>query len=231
LAILETRRGFFESFGGVDGRAAATVALHDLGSNWDIVTDMAIKLVPGGHPYHALADAAASAARSGKIAADDIESITISRPGMTALNGPLHPVDLIDMAHSPAYFTAAGAADGTFSWQHASATKIADPVIHRLIDLVRVGAPPVEDAALFRQGAKVTIRALDGREATGTVYLPKGAGALGIAWSDVDAKYRALVPRSGVSARAVEASLGLIHEFRQASQVARLVGLLQVGGA
>ena len=231
LAILETRRGFFESFGGVDGRAAATAALHDLGSNWDIVTDMAIKLVPGGHPYHALAEAAASAARSGKIAADDIESITISRPGMTALNGPLHPVDLIDMAHSPAYFTAAGAADGTFSWQHASATKIADPVIHRLIDLVRVGAPPVEDAALFRQGAKVTIRALDGREATGTVYLPKGAGALGIAWSDVDAKYRALVPRSGVSARAIEASLGLIHEFRQISQVARLVGLLQVGGA
>jgi hypothetical protein len=54
---------------------------------------------------------------------------------------------------------------------------------------------------------------------------------LGIAWSDVDAKYRALVPRSGLSARAVEASLGLIHEFRQASEVVRLVALLQVGGA
>ena len=32
-----------------------------------IITDMAIKLVPGGHPYHALAEAAANAAREGNI--------------------------------------------------------------------------------------------------------------------------------------------------------------------
>ena len=69
---------------------------------------MAVKLVPGGHPYHALAEAAANAAREGNIGADEVESITVSRPGMTALTGPLHPADLIDMAHSPAYFTAAG---------------------------------------------------------------------------------------------------------------------------
>ena len=192
---------------------------------------MAIKLVPGGHPYHALAEAAASAARSGKIAADDIESITISRPGVTALNGPLHPVDLIDMAHSPAYFTAAGAADGTFSWQHASATKIADPVIHRLIDLVRVGAPPAEDAALFRQGAKVTsARWMDARQ-PGRSTCQRAPVLWGLHGAMSMPEYRALVPRSGLSARAVEASLGLIHEFRQASEVVRLVALLQVGGA
>ena len=61
---------------------------------------------------------------------------------MTTLTGPLHPTDLIDMAHSPAYFAAAGVADRAFSWEHASAAKIADPVIHRLIDHVQVGAPP-----------------------------------------------------------------------------------------
>ena len=83
----------------------------DLGASWDIVTDMAIKLVPGGHPHHATAEAAANAARDGNITAAEIASITISRPGMTALPGPLHPADLIDMAHSPAYFAAAGAAD------------------------------------------------------------------------------------------------------------------------
>jgi len=32
-----------------------------------IITDMAIKLIPGGHPYHALAEAAANAAREGNI--------------------------------------------------------------------------------------------------------------------------------------------------------------------
>ena len=122
---------------------------------------MAIKLVPGCHPHHALAEAAANAARDGNIAPDEVESITLSRPGVAALAGPLHPTDLIGMAHSPAYFLAAGAADRSFSWGHAAATKIADPVIHRLIDKVRIGPPPTENVARYRQGATVTIRTTD----------------------------------------------------------------------
>jgi 2-methylcitrate dehydratase PrpD len=228
-AILETRRGFFEAFGGVDGATAGEATLQGLGESWDIVTDMAIKLVPGGHPHHATAEAAANAARDANIAAEDIASITISRPGMTALHGPLHPADLIDMAHSPAYFAAAGAADRSFTWEHAGAAKIADPVIHRLIDLVRVGDPPQEDAARYRQGATVTIRTHDGRLSTNTVHVPKGAGALGIAWSDVDAKYRTLVPAAGVPAQAIETSLDLIHDFRRITEISRLTRLLRAG--
>ena len=207
--MLEARHGFFEAFGGVDGATAGAIATRDLGQSWDIVTDMAIKLVPGGHPYHALAEAGANAARAANIAAAEIESITVSRPGMTALTGPLHPTDLIGMAHSPAYFVAAGVADGEFSWAHASAAKIADPIIHGLIDRVRVGAPPTNDAARYRQGATVTIRTHDGRSSSNTVYLPKGAGALGIAWSDVDAKYRALAPHARLGDAQIEARLSL----------------------
>lgn len=228
--ILETPKGFFEAFGGVDGATGAAIAIKGLGESWDIMTDMAVKLVPGGHPHHATAEAAANAARAGSIAAEEVASITVSRPGMTALPGPLHPADLIDMAHSPAYFAAAGVADRAFSWVHAGAAKIADPVIHRLIDLVHVGAPP-EDAARYRQGATVTIRTHDGRVSTSTVYIPKGAATLGIAWSDVDAKYRTLVPASGLSAHAIEASLALVHEFRQASDVTALTHLLRVAVA
>ncbi len=136
---------------------------------------------------------------------------------MTALSGPLHPADLIDMAHSPAYFAAAGVADREFSWEHASAAKIADPVIHRLIDRVRVGETP--DDARYRQGATVTIRMHDGRVVSNTVHVPKGAAVLGIAWSDVDAKYRTLVPSAGLDAGKIEASLGLIHDIRQAANV------------
>jgi len=224
--ILEMKLGFFESFGGVDGAEAAARATRDLGQSWDIVTDMAVKLVPGGHPYHALAEAAANAARDGNIAAAEIDSITVSRPGMAALTGPLHPKDLIDMAHSPAYFVAAGAADRGFSWAHAGAEKIADPVIHGLIDKVRVGSPPNEDAARYRQGASVTIRTHDGRSVTSTVYAPKGSGMLGIAWDDIDAKYRALVPLAGLSDRQIEASLGIIHDFRRLAGVSALTELL-----
>jgi len=222
--ILETDQGFCAVYGGTDGASIT----RDLGHSWDIVTDMAIKLVPGGHPHHALAEAAANAARAGQIAPDDVETITLSRPGVTALAGPLHPADLIDMAHSPAYFLAAGVADHRFSWEHATAPKITDPVIHQLIDKVRIGAPPTEQVGQYKQGATVTIQTRDGRMFSNTVYAPKGAGMLGIDWADVDAKYRTLVPQAQVSAQQVEASLQVIHDFRQVTHVSALTDLLHV---
>jgi 2-methylcitrate dehydratase PrpD len=224
--ILECRHGFFETYGGIEASIAGTEITRGLGASWDIVTDMAVKLVPGGHPYHALAEAAANAARDADIRPEQVESITVSRPGMTVLSGPLHPTDLIDMAHSPAYFLAAGVADREFGWAHATAEKIADPVIHGLVDKIRVGRPPTEDAARYRQGATVTIRTTDGREATSTVYVPKGAGILGIDWADIDAKYRTLVPLAGLSGAQIDNSLACIHDFRSVTAMAGFVGLL-----
>lgn len=221
--ILETRKGFFQVYGNSDGAEVT----QDLGQGWDIITDMAIKLVPGGHPYHALGEAAANAAREGNVNPQDVERITLSQPGVTRLSGPLHPTDLIDMAHSPAYFAAAGVADHEFSWQHASAEKIADPVIHQLIDNVQVGAPPTADAEQYKQGATVTIQTKDGQIFSNTVYAPKGAGILGIDWADVDAKYRTLAPNAPLSAERVEASLQVIHDFRNVTHVSDLLALLR----
>ena len=226
-SILEAHQGFFEVYGGTDGDAGGTGVTGGLGQSWDIITDMAIKLVPGGHPYHALAEAAANAAKQEAITPGEIESITVSRPGFTALTGPLHPTDLIGMAHSPAYFLAAGAADREFSWIHATSEKIGDPVIHQLIDKVRVGAPPTENVSRYRQGATVTIRTKDGRVSTSTVFEPKGAAVRGIAWDDVDTKYRMLLPSAGVPDRQIEASLALINEFRDVDDVSKLIGLLR----
>ena len=223
-AILEIDEGFCAVYGGTDGASIT----RDLGDSWDIITDMAIKLVPGGHPHHALAEAAAKAARAGQVTPDTVETITLSRPGGTTLSGPLHPTDLIDMAHSPAYFLAAGVADRTFSWEHATAPKITDPFIHELIDKVRVGAPPTADVEQYKQGATVTIQTQDGQTFSSTVFAPKGAGLLGIDWADVDAKYRTLVPRAQVTEQQVEASLQVIHDFRQVTHVSALIDLLQV---
>jgi 2-methylcitrate dehydratase PrpD len=221
--ILETRQGFFEVYGGTNGEGVT----QDLGKEWDIITDMAIKLVPGGHPSHALAEAAANAARAGNLSPDDVETITLSRPGLTALSGPVHPTDLIGMAHSPAYFLAAGVADKDFSWVHATEAKITDPVIHQLIEKVRVGEPPTEHVKRYKQGATVTIRTKAGRTFSNTVYAPKGAGVHGIDWADVDAKYRALVPQAPLRDRQVEESLHMIHDFRNVKHVSALTDLLQ----
>src|SRR5947209_5780322 len=225
--ILEMKLGFFEAVGGVDGNEGAALATRDRGGSWDIVTDMAVKLVPGGHPYHALAEAAANAARKAQAAAEAIESITVSRPGLTALSGPLHPKDLVDMAHSPAFFTAAGAADRDFSWANATPAKIADPVIHSLIHKVRDGLPPTDTAERYRQGATVTIALRDGRSFTSTVYAPKGSGQLGIAWNDIDAKFRALAPLGGLGGDAISRTLDIIHAFRRPAGVSPLLDLLR----
>lgn len=223
LAILEMERGFVQIFGGPDADAAGIT--RALGDGWDIITDMAIKLVPGGHPYHAFAEAAANAARDADIAPDAVSAIIVSRPGLTTLPGPRHPKDLIDMAHSPAYFAAAGARDKRFGWDHAGHQKIGDPLIHTLIDKVRVGPQPTENAVAYRQGATVTIETTDGRAATSTVLVPKGAACLGVAWPDVEAKYRALAPYA-VPAAKVELSLSTIGALRDASSVAKLVETL-----
>jgi 2-methylcitrate dehydratase PrpD len=221
--VLEGPTGFLKVYSGLDIAELGTPS----GDDWDILTDMAVKLVPGGHPYHAFGEAAANAARDGNIAAEEIESITVSRPGLARLGGPKHPKDLIDMAHSPHYFTAAGAADKHFGWVHCSPEKIADPVIHRLIDKVRVEPPPSENAARYRQGATVTIRTTGGREATSTVFLPHGSAALGIDWADIEAKYRTLMPNSGLPAARIEESLVAIRDFASATSVTPLMDLLR----
>ena len=221
LTIFEAPKGFCRVFGQSDGSNIT----RDLGQQWDIVTDMAVKLVPGGHPYHSLAEAAANAAREGDIAACDIVSISVSQPGVNALTPPLHPRDLIDMAHSPAYFAAAGAARD-FSWANASPQKIADPVIHELIDKVRVGPTLTENLSAYRQGATVTIEASDGRCVTNTVHVPKGAGMLGIDWADIEVKYRALAPQA-LNSEQLNASLLVIRGFRNAHNVDALIDLLR----
>ena len=225
LAILEMERGFVEVFAGADGNAAGIT--RDLGRDWDIATDMAFKLFPGGHPYHAFAEAAGNAAREGDIAPEQIAAIVVSRPGMTILAGPIHPKNLIDMAHSPAYFAAAGARDKSFGWEHASEEKIGDPVIHALIDKVRVGPPPTVDVAAYRQGATVSLETTDGRTVTHTVYTPKGAASLGVGWPEIEAKYRTLAPNAPMTMGAVDASLTEIRELRAASQLSSLISLLR----
>ena len=226
--VFEMPGGFCETYGAPkterDGISASIVKA--MGEQWDIVTDMAIKLVPGSHFNHATAEAAANAARKGNVAPDEVVKIIMSRPGTTKFLGPLHPKNLIDMAHSTAYFVAAGVADHDFNWSHATQEKIDDPIIHQLIDKSEVGPEPTENVSAYRQGATVTIKTRDGKSFSDTVLVPKGAGCRGIDWVDVDAKYRHLAPAVLEPAH-IDESLKVIHGFAELSDVAELTALLQ----
>jgi 2-methylcitrate dehydratase PrpD len=223
-SILETDKGFFEVYGNKPDVAAVT---RGLGERWSILEDMGIKLVPGGHASHAIAEAAANAAREADVSPEEVETITISRPGFTALTGPQYPTDLIGIAHSPAYFAAAGVADRDYTWAHAFDEKINNPVIRGLLAKVRVAPPPAENLERYKSGATVTIATRDGRTCSSTVYAPKGAAMLGIAWSDVEAKYRALAPYAKFSGDNLERSMKVIRDFRNVKNVSELVGLLR----
>ena len=228
--IFETRKGFFEVYGGKD--ADVDSVTRDWGKEWDIVTDMAIKLVPGGHPSHALGEAAANAARAGKVRADDVESIVVQQPldakrRIGPMKPPSHPKNLVEIAHTPAYFVAAGVADQDFSWVHASAAKIKDPVIHGLIDKIKVGEPITQEVDRYQHGARVTIHTKGGNSHSSTVYAPRGSGATGIQWADVDRKFHTLMPMAGTTKASIDKALDLIHHFRDQPDVAALIGCLR----
>ena len=222
--VLEAPRGFFSAYGG-DHLADVT---DDFGKAWDITTDMAVKLVPGGHPHHAAAEAAANAAKAGNVNAADVASIVLSAAKYRTLSGPAHPTDLIGVAHSPTYFVAAAVADRGYGWIHASPEKVADPVIGRLIDKIAVdpNPPPYPDRFPHHHGATVTITLKDGRRFSDHVDFPRGSGPRGIEWADVDAKYRTLMPLARLAPDRIEASLAVVHEFETLRDVSRLTSLL-----
>jgi 2-methylcitrate dehydratase PrpD len=222
--VLELPRGFFSAYGG----AHLDDVTKDLGKEWDIATNMAIKLVPGGHPHHAAAEAAANAAIAGNVDPADVASVVLSSAKYRTLPGPRHPTDLIGVAHSPTYFIAAAIADRGYGWIHASPEKVADPVIARLIDKITVdpNPPPYSDRFPHHHGATVTIALKDGRQFANHVDFPRGSAPRGIEWADVDAKYRRLMPLSKLSPDKIEASLEVIHEFERVEAMSELTRLL-----
>jgi 2-methylcitrate dehydratase PrpD len=59
------------------------------------------------------------------------------------------------------------------------------------------------------------------------VDAPRGSGPRGIDWSDVDAKFRALMSDSGLPAARIEQTLTIVHRFDQVKHVSELTRLLK----
>ena len=225
--MLEARRGFFAIFG--SGKAGVQSITRETGGDWDIVKYLAIKLVPGAHALQASAEAAANAARQANAAPEEIAKILVSGPGsrdQTVSGSPRPPKDMVEAIHSAAYFVASAVADRDFSWVHATDEKIHRPVISRLIGMVEADPAPPPVHYDWSWGGTVTIVTKSGARFTSTVDAPKGSGPRGIEWSDVDAKYRALLPGSGLPAQRIEEILKRIHAFDRVKQVAEFTRLL-----
>jgi 2-methylcitrate dehydratase PrpD len=224
-AVLEAPRGFFAAF---NGQAVEEVA-SGLGSSWDIVTDMAIKLMPGAHPIHAIAEAATQAALEGEVQPGQVRRIVVTAPQLKIWEAQsVQPHDLVGAAHSVAYFVAASVVDRRFDWDHFRPEKMRDPAIAALVPRVVFDPepPPLPDRFAHRHGGSVAIELDDGRVLRATCTAPRGSGPRGIAWSEVDAKYRRLAPSAGLASAQVEHSLELLHRFESLASPAALVATL-----
>jgi 2-methylcitrate dehydratase PrpD len=218
--IFDMGRGYFEVFHGHDLEGVTA----RLGNTWGIVEDLAIKLMPGAWAYHALAEAAWTAASDGNVAPDDVQRISVCGHQMTK-RMVYHPGSLVGVAHSLPYMIAASVADRRYSWEHATPAKYNDPVIGALQDKV-VREEQLSPHA-SRGGGTVTITTIDGRSYSSTMPAPRGSGPRGIEWGDIEAKYRALVPLSGLPQQRIEESLGVIRRFEEARAVSALTDLLR----
>jgi len=220
----ESKRGFLEVFGGKEN--AVEILTRGLGEEWDICTDLTIKIWPGATPLSAAVEAAINAARAGNVAPGAVASIRVAGPRFRALVGHKHPKDLVGAIHSLAYYLASAVADREFSWQHASMEKILDPTIDRLQDLVDVEPDSDPSRHTWGWGATVTIGMKDGSEFTSTVNAPRGSGPRGIEWADVEHKVRTLTPESGKSTADIEKMLELCHGFDELKDVGPLIALV-----
>jgi 2-methylcitrate dehydratase PrpD len=223
--LLEAKGGFLEVYG--NGQPDIRSVTREIGAECDIVKYLAIKLVPGAHALHPSVEAAVNAARQANVPPEEVAKILLSGPQKGSITYSKRPPnDMIEAIHSLPYFVASAVADKDFSWVHTTPEKIHRPVVARLIGLVEYDPAPAPVHYDWNWGGTVTIVTKSGARFTSTVDAPRGSGPRGIEWTDVDAKYRALLPYSGLPANRVEEVLHMIHDFDQVKRVSQFTRLL-----
>lgn len=220
-ASLDDRGGWVGVYG--SGDAEGVLAERD---EWDIVRFLAIKLWPGAHPFSGTVEAAVNAIRAANVPAADVTRILIAGRNRTSIEGSRRPNDYTGAITSLPYFVASAVQDRDFSWVHATPAKMFDPALHALMDKVEIDPEPPAVEYEWGWGGSVTLVTRSGARFTSTVDAPRGSGPRGIEWADVDAKYHALMPSSGLSGRHIADTLEMIHDLERVDDVTELTRLL-----
>jgi 2-methylcitrate dehydratase PrpD len=231
--VMEAPRGYLSAFG---AQAIGDVT-RDLGERWNFVDYMAIKLVPGAHPFHVFAEAATAAMLDNDIDPDAVVSIVISGQQLTGVQMKewidiRHPRNLSDAAHSIVYFVAAAVADassGGFTWVHMDPVKMADPRIARLQDLVVVDPNPLpltNARFVHLDGGRVSIVTKSAEVFSKHVQFPSGSARV-VQWPAVREKFRRLVSYADIPEDRAEEILERIEGFEHLTNPSELTELLR----
>lgn len=221
--MLDAAGGFLAVFSG--GKPDTQALLRETGGDYQIMRYLAIKLVPGAHALHPAVEAAVNAARESRVSVEDVAKILVAgTQSRLVANKP--PKDMIEAIHSLSYFIASAVADKDFSWVHTSPEKFQRPMIAGLMGLVERDPAPPTVRYEWGWGATVTIVTKSGARFSSTVDAPRGSAPRGIEWSDIDAKFNALMPQSRLAAERIKKSLEVIHDFDKVKKVSQLSSLL-----
>ena len=224
--MLAASGGYFEVYGAGQKAVVDTLTQPIKDKPFDITQWLAIKLVPGGHPSHATAEAAVNAARQANVSIDQIANIYIARPGGITRVDTAAPRD----------------------WVKRFTARIHDRVRHGgqgLCLCPRHGPenPPARDCPgdeahrTGSQSAGCQIPVQLGRHDHGRDQIRSafhqhgggtaGLGTAGIEWSDIEAKYNALMPGSKLSKSKIDESLKVIRAYDQVKNASELTNLLK----
>ena len=225
--MLDGPAGFVDTFGA--GAKGVEKLAADLGKTWDIDEYFAVKLWPGAHPLSSTVEAAFTAAREGDIKPIDVAQILVAGDSVRTMFGSRRPKDHVEAIHSMPYFVASAIADRDFTWVHATPEKIFAPVVQKLMAVVDPDPSPPPVKTRWIWAGTVTIVTKSGTRITRTVDAPRGSAPRGIEWSDVEAKYRALMPQSNLPARRLDEILAMIRNFENVDDVSQLTRLLVPG--
>jgi 2-methylcitrate dehydratase PrpD len=220
--MLEAPGGFLGVFSG--GKPEAHSLARPIG-DYEITRYLAIKLIPGAHALHPAVEAAIRAARESGVGPEDIARILVAGP-QSGLAGGKPPENIIEAIHSLSYYLASAVADRDFSWRNADPEMIQRPAIIRLMSLVEKDPDANSVRYEWGWGATVTIVTKSGQRYASTVDAPRGSAPRGIGWSDIDAKFRALLPQAQPRADRIEEALKLIHDFDQVEKASELAPIL-----
>jgi 2-methylcitrate dehydratase PrpD len=233
LDVMEAPRGYLSAFGGQE----IDDVTKGLGERWNFVDYMAIKLIPGAHPFHVFAEAATAAMLENGIDVDGVDKVVISGRQLTGVQmkdwiAIRHPRNLSDAAHSVVYFVAAAVADaksGGFTWEHMDTARMTEPRIARLQDLVEIDPdpPPLTNPRFVHlDGGRVSIVTKSGEVFTRHVPFPSGSARV-VQWPAVREKFRRLVGNAGMPEKQVEEILGRVERFDSLASPFELTKLLQ----
>ena len=222
--MLEGPNGFIDVFGG--GAPSVGRLTADLGAHWNIDDYLAIKLWPGAHPLSGMLEAAVTAAREGDVEPSDVAQILVAGPPVRTMFGSRSPKDHVEAIHSLPYFVASAIADRNFTWVHATADKIFDPTVRRLMALVDPDPSPPAVETRWLWAGTVTIVTTSGARITRTVDAPRGSAPRGIEWDDVEAKYRELMPQSRLPAQRLDEILATLRGLENVNDVSQLTRML-----